>query len=402
MYKFTLSYHTNSVNNSGLYDIVYDKKLIHKGVEFPFDIFFKDYKPFYQVEVTRTTCGTKKIYNLNNVLTTTFNIPNVPKTTVPYIPPTTTQYVSTTEAPITTTVPPTTLNLSYVIKDCYASSGVKFVNVSYNISGFYNGSYKFEIRSLNGTLYYTLDKPSGTVILRREAYLFVLKDTQTNAVIQSITTPILNCPTPSFVVSYVPNTVGKKDAKLEINNISNTSRLRWCYGSSFTCSNNFETPDHLIVNSETSVTINTNTGVDEDYVSGDFITVRGFGLVEDEFFDYTVTVTPATALVDDKTIKVVTLFYDNGVELEIKSYLVKNGKKVLSPTDVSAMCLYSLYESPNVPSVTRSVIVTVTKGTYESVVTIPKLEDSGISFFCVDEVYPTEFETTKFINNNPC
>ena len=219
MYKFTLTYHTNSVNNSGLYNIVYDKKIIHKDVEFPFDIYFKEYKPFYQVEVTRTTCGTKKIYNLNNVSTTTFNIPNVPKTTVPYVPPTTTQYVSTTEAPITTTVPPTTLNLVYSIDDCYASNGIKFVNVSYIIDGFYNGSYVLEVKKLDGTLYHSTTNVRGTLILRREVYLFVLKDTQTNAVIQSITTPILNCPMPSFTVSYIPNTVGKKDAKLEIKNI---------------------------------------------------------------------------------------------------------------------------------------------------------------------------------------
>ena len=402
MYRFPLTYNQNSVNTSGLYNILYEGNLIYKDVTFPIDIEFKEYKPYYQIEIVKQNCGSKKVYNLTNVGTTTFNITDVPKTTVPYVPPTTTQYVSTTEAPITTTVLPTTLSLSYIISSCYATNGIKYVVVDYNISGYYNGSYKLEIRTVDNTLQYTLDKTSGTVILRRGAYSFALRDTNSNVVIQSITTPILNCPMPSFVASYVPNTVGKKDAKVEVNNILNTSRLRWCYGATFTCDNLFTTPDVTVQSGETSVTINTNTGVDEDYTTGDFITIRGFGLVEDEYYDYTVAVTPATPLIDDKTIKVVTIAYDLGDNLEVNSYLVKNGKKVVVPTDVTSYYSYALYDSTNSPTVNQSSFITIAKGDSSATNIVSKNGDNSMVFFCVNEIFPTEFETIKFINNNPC
>lgn len=402
MYKFTLTYNENSVNNSGLYNILYDKKLIHKEVEFPYNILFKEYKSFYQVEVIRVSCGTKKVYNLNNISTTTFNIPNSPKVPVIYVPPTTTQYVSTTEAPITTTIQPTTLNLVYSIDDCYVSNGVKFVNVSYIIDGYHHNAVKLEVRTLDGTLYHTSDKLRGTLILRRGAYLFVVKDTQTNQVIQSITTPILNCPMPNFVVSYIPNTLGINDAKLDIKNIVNTSRFRYCSGSTFICDNSFDSPDYFVKVGETSVIIDTNNGVDGNYVSGEFITVRGFGLVEDEYLDYTVSVTPAVPLGNDKDIKVVTLAYDLGERLEIKTYLVKNGKKYIAPTDVTSTYNYSVYDTSNNPSVPQTGSITILKSTSETVEYVSKQVDSSVVYFCVENVYPQEFNTIKFINNNPC
>lgn len=407
MYKFLLDFTNESVNKSGKYSITYNDKILHQNVEFPFELLFKEYLPFYQIEVKRLECGTTKKYNLINTYSTTFTTTILDKTTKQYVPPTTITTSSTTTTTTTTTTTLGGINIQVDVDECYQSNQVVFNNIQIKFSGNNSGKYQLQIknfttneivRSFNDPV---IESNIFKTTLRNGVYTFTAVD-RNNQNIQYILTKEIACPTPSFLVEYIPNDCNKNNARLKVSNIKNTTSIRYCFGTSFTCSNNINQPDLNVTSQLSEGYISLNWGISPDYVSGQFITIRGFNQTENIFYDVVVQATPCIPSTDVEYVKILTTINDLSDNFNIKVSLVNGAKRFITPVDINISGYYSFESFVSDSMKQFPYNITVLSGSSESILNLSKSPQDYIHYVCIDTYSPIQNNNTVFLNTSPC
>lgn len=407
MYKFPLDFTNESVNKSGKYSITYNDTVLYQSVEFPFELIFKEYLPFYQIEVKRLECGTVKKYNLINTYSTTFTTTILDKTTKQYVPPTTITTSSTTSTTTTTTTTLGGINIQVDVDECYQSNQVVFNNIQIKFSGNNSGKYQLQIKNFTtNEIVRSFDDPViesniFKTTLRTGVYTFTVVD-RNNQNIQYILTKEITCPTPSFSVEYIPNDCNKNNARLKVSNIKNTTSIRYCFGTSFTCSNNINQPDLSVTSQLSEGHISLNWGTSSDYVSGQFITIRGFNQTENIFYDVVVQATPCIPSIDVEYVKILTAINDLSDNFNIKVSLVNGAKRFTTPVDINISGYYSFESFVSDSMKQFPYNITVLSGSSESILNLSKSPQDYIHYVCIDTYNPIQNNNTVFLNTSPC
>ena len=407
MYKFLLDFSNTSVNKNGKYSISHMDKILYDDIEFPFEITFNDYLPLYQISITKKDCGTIKKYNLVNSYSTTFTTSLLPRTTKPYTPPTTSTTSSTTETTTTSTTTLGSLTLDVIVNSCYTTNNILFSNLTLNFSGNNSGKYKLQIKNFTtNEIVYSFNDPiiqtnTHKIGIRSGVYTFTAVDSVNNN-IQYILTKEVNCPLPSLDVEYIPNICGKQDAKLKITNIKNATAIRYCFGNSFSCSNNINNPDLLVTPQITEGFINLNWGATIDYISGQFITIRAFNQTESSFVDFVIEASKCVPSTQQEYVVMITNTKDNGNDFNLKVSLVRNGVKFKTPVDLNISGYYSLETFLSDSMLQYPYSLSITSGSSEVSVNFVKNISDTLSYMCINTYNPTVVGDFIFTNSSPC
>jgi hypothetical protein len=416
-YQYTIDFIPESLNKNNFYNIFFEDKIIAENIQFPYIILFEKWQPEYVIVVENISyCGSKKIYTLTGQSTTTFPVGIKSSTTVLYIPPTTTSTTSTTLTTSTTTLPLKTLKIvDVMVQDCFQSKDNVSIRVLIKFGGNYSGKLRLRItdvtvsgnisnniliRDFNNDI---IDTPTYEYILKKGTYQFEAYDVENNLISTYAQNIIIKCPEPQFEIEYIPNTCGLLDAKIRIFNIKNANIFRYCYDSTFSCNNNIDTPDAVLKNGQSELTIITNSGVNPDYVSSGFMTVRGFNNTVDVFKDVKATVTPCIVPPINNKLTVLTNFInrkDNSNTSEIVIILMKEGRKINAPTDIMVRGYYTILY--NGTYVNKNYFAILKMNTNQTIIYVPTENYEALTDSCITKLDSILSSDYTLINGSPC
>jgi len=413
IYKFNLKHTNNSNSKLSHYDIYYDGKVYIENITFPTSISFYEYKAQYEIEVVNRACGSKMKYSLNNTITSTTLNPTIPSTTTVYLPPTTTSTSSTTSTSTTTVLIKTIKIDSIDIIDCNENDEGVIVKFKINVSGNYSGKFKLKIVNMNDPSKPTIVRDFGSEIFSSKyveyallsgKYTFTVMDNSNQSVTYTSVQYLINCPSPSFKVEYIPNSCKDetKPTKLRIYDMKNVSKFRYCFNTEqeFICSDDLDNPDATVKNGETELTIVTNSGMLATYVNGIYVIVRGYN----EQNIYTDVIVEAIPCVDAGNKNLLTLTSSHTIKVDGKSniviYLIADGKKVNAPFDITVRGNY--YVANSSASTIRDFYTIIESGSNLSRITYNMAIDEEIIDTCITSYNPMESETYTITNSSEC
>lgn len=414
LFEYTIDFGQSSLNKNKYYNIYFENKAIATKVLLPYKISFNKWQSSYDIIIENDYCGSKKKINILGQ-TTTINF-----TTQPFpiinpvftVPTTTVRLPQTTLTTSTTTALPKTIIINSIsVTNCTNVNNLTVVNTLIKFDGNYSKEILLQITNIDTNIIFR--KFDGGIITTSELsinlpigfYKFEIKDARDESVPTYSINSKLRCPTPSFNIEYIPNSCGKQDAKLRIYNIKNADRFRYCVGETFNCDVLFDKPDGKLILPSTEVLIELNFGTSVDYTNGDSFTVRGFNLVETDFADIVTAITACTksANVDIIYVKgsytnVNLTIYETPTVISIN--LIKNGKKIIAPTNISISGYYTLLLNG---SYYQQKYDTMIMKDFDVVYTETLIyAGTSIHDVCISSIEPASYLGTYFENLSPC
>lgn len=414
IYNYLLNFEVGSLNTDKTYNIYYDGGILAERVSFPYTLSFFKWQETYDIIVENTICGSRKSYTLIGTSTTTFPVATYPTTNPVWLRPTTTVRPAETTQPVpsTTSKSPKSIFIDTLnVKSCVESSDGVLVSTVITFTGNYSGKLFLQITDVNSGI--IVRRFDGGIITTKTIkynlhignYKFEIKDAEDETVTAIRPNIYIYCPPQSFKVEYIANTCGKNDAKLRIYDIVGANKFRWCAGSTFICDNLFSKPDAIVDDITTEVFIELYTGQIATYTNGSYISVRGFNHSEIDYKDVAIEVKPCIPNTTLGDVYVTALFRSikprtGGNTVNVSIYLVQDGKKIISPTNISVSGQFTVFI--NDTFVNTPFDMTINEGALQSNATFDIATDSIIFESCITELNPTKFGIYTFINNGGC